>query len=69
MYLRPVLLMETVLYWRLFHYYFHLISEACCHAKFMSDTGTCSAMGTGGTCTPQKFSIWVIAIVMYANML
>ena len=31
--------------------------------------GACSAMGTGGTCTPQKFSIWVIAIVMYANML
>ena len=29
--------------------------------------GACSAMGTGGTCTPQKFSIWVI--VMYANML
>ena len=38
MYLRPVLLMETFLYWRLFHYYFNLISEACCHAKFMSDT-------------------------------
>ena len=31
--------------------------------------GACSAMGTGGTCTPQKCSIWVIAIVMYANML
>ena len=38
MYLRPVLLMETFLYWRLFHYYFNLISEACCHAKFMYDT-------------------------------
>ena len=38
MYLRPVLLMETFHYWRLFHYCFNLISEACCHAKFMSDT-------------------------------
>ena len=36
MHLRPVLLMETFLYWRLF--YFNLISDACCHAKFMSDT-------------------------------
>ena len=40
MYLRPVLLMETFLYWRLFHYYFNLISEACCHAKFICQTHT-----------------------------
>ena len=34
----------------------------------ISQYGYSGAYSAMGTCTPQKFSIWVIAIVMYANM-